>query len=171
MGNFVVRTQERSLVKTIGPAHVGRGCPWDGTGQFFGRWNLRSNSSRKPSRKPEQIKKTRRFLKYTQNLKGILPTSDGPFQGCYIDNLFTTGVDPDIVNRVQKLMTDEFEAHGLLMSEDDPARSERKLLEVMLCGERNEVRPPAQFWKEVAYIAGSTRLKVWEFDKIMGKCV
>ena len=45
-------------------------------------------------------------------------------------------MDPDVVHRVQKLMTEEFEANGLLMSEDDPAKLERKLLGVVLKGDK-----------------------------------
>ena len=67
-------------------------------------------------------------------------------------------------------MTEEFEANGLLMSEDDPARSERKLLGVILAGAENCIKPPDQFAHEIAYFATRTRVKVWEFDKIMGKC-
>ena len=80
------------------------------------------------------------------------------------------GVDPAIVNMFQKLMTEEFEANGRLISEDDPAKDKRKLLGVMLNGETNEVRPPEQFLKEIAYISKSLRVKVWESDNLMGKC-
>ena len=89
--------------------------------------------------------------------KGFLPSSDGPFQGCYIDNLFTMGCDPDVVNVFQKMMTEEFEEDGLLMSEDDPAKEKRKLLGIMLDGENNEVRSPEQFLIEIAYLAERPR--------------
>ena len=56
------------------------------------------------------------------------------------------------------------------MSDDDPARSERKLLGVMLVGAENCIKPPDQFVHEVAYFATRKKVKVWEFDKIMGKC-
>ena len=98
-----------------------------------------------------------------------LESSDGPFQGCYIDNLFSLGIDPDIVNEVQKLMKEEFEARGLIMSEDDVARTERQLLGVLLKGEDNRIEPPEKFVREIAYVAGKKRIRVWEFEKIMGK--
>ena len=99
-----------------------------------------------------------------------LESSDGPFQGTYIDNLFSLGVDPDVVNEVQKLMKEEFEARGLIMSENDLARVERQLLGILLKGEENKLEPPEKFIREVAYVAGKKRIRVWEFDKIMGKC-
>ena len=58
--------------------------------------------------------------------RGYIEALDGPFQGCYIDNLFSLGTDPFVVNTVQKYMIKEFEKQGLVMSEDDPACSERK---------------------------------------------
>ena len=76
------------------------------------------------------------------------------------------GPDPEIVNKVQKLMTEEFEANGLVMSEDDPAKLERKLQGVMLKGEQNEVRHPDQFLKEIAYLARNSRVKVWDLTKL-----
>ena len=89
--------------------------------------------------------------------RAMLESSDGPFQGCYIDNLFTMGCDPDVVNVFQKMMTEEFEEDGLLMSEDDPAKEKRKLLGIMLDGENNEVRSPEQFLIEIAYLAERPR--------------
>ena len=35
------------------------------------------------------------------NKRGYIETLDGPFQGCYIDNLFSLGTDPFVVNTVQ----------------------------------------------------------------------
>ena len=102
--------------------------------------------------------------------KGCIEISDGPFQGCYIDNLFSMGVDPVVVNMVQKFMTQEFEKHGLVMSEDSGACTERKLLGVLLQGEQNKISPSEKFLQEIAYIAKRKRIRVWEFDKIMGKC-
>ena len=34
--------------------------------------------------------------------RGYVEALDGPFQGCYIDNLFSMGVDPLVVDMVQK---------------------------------------------------------------------
>ena len=34
------------------------------------------------------------------NKRGYIEVLDGPFQGCYIDNLFSLGVDPLVVNMV-----------------------------------------------------------------------
>ena len=69
-------------------------------------------------------------------------------------------------------MTKEFEDNGLIlvMSEDDPAKTKRKLLGVSLGGEEGEIRPPEQFLQEVAYTRNKGRVRVWEFDKTMGKC-
>ena len=53
--------------------------------------------------------------------KGYIQTSNGPFQGSYIDNLFSIGPDPIVVNMGQKYMTREFEKQGLVMSEDSEA--------------------------------------------------
>ena len=102
--------------------------------------------------------------------RGYIETLNGPFQGCYIDNLFSIGPDPAVLNTVHKYMIREFEERGLIMSEDDPARSERKLLGVILSGAENCIKPPDQFAHEIAYFATRSRVKVWEFDKIMGKC-
>ncbi len=85
--------------------------------------------------------------------KGFMESSDGPFQGCYIDNLFSMGIDPIVVDMVQKIMTQEFEKHGLIMSEDSKACAERKLLGVMLLGEQNKISPPEKFLQEIAYVA------------------
>jgi len=102
--------------------------------------------------------------------RGFVQALDGPFQGCYIDNLFSLGTDPTMLNMVHRYMIQEFKDRGLVMSEDDPARSERKLLGVILAGAENCIKPPDQFAHEVAYFATRKRVKVWEFDKIMGKC-
>ena len=102
--------------------------------------------------------------------KGYIEISNGLFQGSYIDNLFSMGVDPVVVNMVQKYMTREFEKHGLVMSEDSGAYTERKLLGVLLQGEQNKISPAEKFLQEIAYIAKRKRIRVWEFDKIMGKC-
>jgi len=102
--------------------------------------------------------------------RGYVEALDGPFQGSYIDNLFSLGPDPTVLNTVHKYMIREFENRGLIMSEDDPARSERKLLGVILAGAENCIKPPDQFAHEIAYFATRTRVKIWEFDKIMGKC-
>ena len=102
--------------------------------------------------------------------RGYIEKLDGPFQGSYIDNLFSIGPDEAVLNTVHRYMIQEFEKKGLVMSEDDPARSERKLLGVILAGAENCIKPPDQFAHEIAYFATRTRVKVWEFDKIMGKC-
>ena len=102
--------------------------------------------------------------------RGFVKTLDGPFQGCYIDNLFSLGPEPDVLNLVHKYLIREFENRGLVMSEDDTARTERKLLGVILDGAQNSIKPPDKFAHEIAYFATRTRVKVWEFDKIMGKC-
>ena len=107
-------------------------------------------------------------LKITK--RGYFEALDGPFQGCYIDNLFSLGTDPFVVNTVQRYMIKEFERQGRVMSEDDPACSERKLLGVILAGAENKIKPPDQFAQEIAYIATTKRIRAWEFDKIMGKC-
>ena len=36
--------------------------------------------------------------------RGYIEVLDGPFQGCYIDNLFSLRVDPLVVDMVQKYM-------------------------------------------------------------------
>ena len=73
--------------------------------------------------------------------KGYIEISNGLFQGCYIDNLFSIGPDPVVVNMVQKYMTREFEKHGLVMSEDSEACEERKLLSG-LCFKESKIRSP-----------------------------
>lgn len=102
--------------------------------------------------------------------RGFVDKLNGPFQGCYIDNLFSLGPEPRVLNTVHKYLIREFQAQGLVMSEDDPAKSRRKLLGVDLVGEENRIKPPEKFVHEVAYFAVKKRVRVWEFDKIMGKC-
>ena len=58
--------------------------------------------------------------------RGYIEVLEGPFQGCYIDNLFSLGTDPEVLNTVHRYLIREFEKQGLVMSEDDPACSERK---------------------------------------------
>ena len=99
--------------------------------------------------------------------RGFVEALDGPFQGCYIDNLFSLGPDPAVLNTVHKYLIREFEEQGLVMSEDDSAKEERKLLGVILAGAENRVKPPEKFAQEIAYIAQKKRVRVWEFDKIM----
>ena len=83
--------------------------------------------------------------------RGYIEALDGPFQGCYIDNLFSLGPDPEVLNTVHKYLTTEFEKKGLVMSEDDPACETRKLLGVILAGAENKIKPPDQFAQEIAY--------------------
>ena len=83
------------------------------------------------------------LLKYYK--KRDIEISNDPFQGCYIDNIFSMGRDPIVVDMVQKYMTREFEKHGLIMSEDSKACAKRKLLGVVLEGEQNRISPQRSF--------------------------
>ena len=74
-----------------------------------------------------------------------------------------------MVNEVQKLMREEIEARGLIMSENDAARVERQLLGILLKGEHNRLEPPEKFIREIAYVAGKKRIIVWEFEKPGGE--
>ena len=88
--------------------------------------------------------------------------------GSYIDNLFTLGEVKSSVNRTQRCIDEGFQASGLVLSTQDEAEENKKLLGVQMG--QGKVTCPDGFLEEIQYISTRRKVAFWRLDKAIGKC-
>lgn len=93
------------------------------------------------------------------------------YWGAYIDNIFTIGQDGALVNKTQAAFSKRLEDAGLVLSENNEAAPQRKLLGVNADGESEDsgLKAPAGLSDELYTISQMKRCEFQQFERMIGK--
>ena len=92
------------------------------------------------------------------------------YAGAYIDNLFTFAEAERVSEcaRVQTLIENAFVERGLPLSQSDPPVSDKRIMGLETAV-GPALTPPPGYAEECMYVATTTRVRYWIFEKAMGK--
>ena len=93
------------------------------------------------------------------------------YWGAYIDNIFSIGKDGSLVNKTQAAFAKRLEDAGLVLSENEVAKPQTKLLGVNAdgAGDDSGLKPPAGLDDELYTMSTKKRCFFQELERILGK--